>query len=435
MLDEYIDRDKALFLIVGKGSGDGDYLTPLRKAIAKSEAHKVFLLCSNESRKFSEAIKEEYCSQRDIEIICFAENNMEFDADKCYCFFDELFKKILENGVRRENLIIDFTHGTKPMSAALYAVGMRYRFGNFQYVVRKKNADGQFADGEETVRVFDASPARWQAVLDECRILFANCQFAAAKALLEQEKPPRNLQGTINKVKILADFYGAWDRLDYVFADNNYPDFSDKAGFLSPPPEAKEFIASLKEDMKEPDDDVGEVLSAETCARNKHIAENLMFDIYANGLRRLKTGQLEDAGIRAYRLAELLGQIYLFEVGYMSNHMSASDEKVRRFAENKKIHLKGEHSDIYRPFGRKNVIDFLEYIKYPQQKTSFLKSIEKDIENIRNQSILIHGYSSKANDAAALNNIFEKIIQQLRETENFETLKGTALFMNGFMRI
>ena len=155
-----------------------------------------------------------------------------------------------------------------------------------------------------------------------------------------------------------------------------------------------------------------------------------MFDLYANGLRRLEAEQFEDAAIRAYRMAEMLGQIFLFQSGYISNHMSSSDPTVSAFAENNR--LKAKNGDIYPPFGRKQVIKFLEHIKHPN--ADFLRSIDGKVENIRNGSILIHGFSPRIEDAKALIEIFDALLNYLKRFlgDEWQNNKDTAVFMNNF---
>ena len=434
MMSVSVDN-RVLFLVVGL-SHDLDkkqYLDLVRKTINESCADTIYLLASKTSKERAEQIEEAFRNSHKIMIVDCCEA---FDADKCYEEFDKIFCKVIKSGVSPDNIVIDFTHGTKPMSVALYAVGMRYKISDFQYMERNRRNDEEgFNDGQEIVKTFDASYAKWLSIIDECKVLFKNWQFSAIEILLSNQKISKKLKGKIDQIKYLANFYSAWDRLNYKLAMMYYPEFEIDE-FAVPGADVKCLLNSLNEEMKEPDDKNGEILSDNDLLRNKKLAVNLMFDIYANGLRRLENGQLEDAGIRVYKMAELLGQIYLFDAGYMSNHMSASDEYVRRFAESKK--WAGPKDDVYKPFGRKDVLEFLDFIGYSHLKVEFLKQIENDITRLRNQSILIHGYVAQANDGEAIKNLFEKIIIRLSSlsfVEDFASKKEAALFMNKFKEL
>lgn len=428
------DKSKVLFLIVGVGNNKDpeypeSYLRLLRKAIDFTDAGNIVLLPSGSSKENAERIKTEYKSSRTVSVHDLPEQGMEFDADKCYEFFESLFRPRFREGFSAENFIIDFTHGTKAMSAALYAIGMRYRVSDFHYIRRNNDKDGNLIDGE-TVKNFDASYARGLSVLDQCKTLFKAWQFSAATALLSIEKPKKTLKQTFEHVKMLAGFYSAWDRLDYKTAAENCPVFEMPLFGFATSSAVQNWIKTLAKPIVEPDEKNFEVLPQSVLNENAETALNMMIDLYANGLRRLEAGQYEDAGIRAYRIAEMMGQYYLFKAGYISNHMSSSDSTVHAFAEN--IHLrKNEKADIYPPFGRKQVIEFLDYIKHP--KVEYLRSIDTKIAE-RNNSILIHGYASRVKDIQDLKNIFNSLTEQLRQlsAEEWLSKKNTALFMNNF---
>lgn len=429
------DKSKVLFLIVGMGNKKDpkypeSYLRLLRKAVDSTDAGNIVLLPSGSSKENAERIKTEYESSRTVFVQDLPERSMEFDADACYEFFESLFRSRFREGFSAENFIIDFTHGTKAMSAALYAIGMRYRVSDFHYIRRNNDKDGNLIDGE-TVKNFDASYARGLSVLDQCKTLFKAWQFSAATALLSIEKPKKTLKQTFEHVKMLADFYSAWDRLDYKTAAENCPVFEMPLFGFTTSSAVQNWIKTLAKPIVEPDEKNFEVLPQSVLNENAETALNMMIDLYANGLRRLEAGQYEDAGIRAYRIAEMMGQYYLFKAGYISNHMSSSDSTVHAFAEN--IHLrKNEKADIYPPFGRKQVIEFLDYIKHP--KVEYLRSIDTKIADIRNNSILIHGYASRVKDIQDLKNIFNSLTEQLRQlsAEEWLSKKNTALFMNNF---
>lgn len=429
------DKSKVLFLIVGMGNKKDpeypeSYLRLLRKAVDSTDAGNIILLPSGSSKENAERIKTEYESSRTVFVQDLPERSMEFDADACYEFFESLFRSRFREGFSAENFIIDFTHGTKAMSAALYAIGMRYRVSDFHYIRRNNDKDGNLIDGE-TVKNFDASYARGLSVLDQCKTLFKAWQFSAATALLSIEKPKKTLKQTFEHVKMLAGFYSAWDRLDYKTAAENCPVFEMPLFGFATSSAVQNWIKTLAKPIIEPDEKNFEVLPQSVLDENAETALNMMIDLYANGLRRLEAGQYEDAGIRAYRIAEMMGQYYLFKAGYISNHMSSSDSTVHAFAEN--IHLrKNEKADIYPPFGRKQVIEFLDYIKHP--KVEYLRSIDTKIADIRNNSILIHGYASRVKDIQDLKNIFNSLTEQLRQlsAEKWLSKKNTALFMNNF---
>lgn len=443
MMNVSFDK-RVLFLVVGLSCNldKKQYLDLVGKTIKESCSDTIYLLASKTSKERAEQIENAFRNSHEIVIVDCCEA---FDADKCYEEFEKIFSKVIKSGVSPDNIVIDFTHGTKPMSVALYAIGMRYKVSDFQYIERNIRKDEDvFNDGLEIVKTFDASYAKWLAIIDECKILFKNWQFGAIELLLSDKnknsKIPSKLKKDIDCIKNLALFYNAWDSLDYKKAFNNMPYYAVvPQGFKAPTAKEIELIKVLSTAIKDKDN-----LTEDDLLQNKQIAINLMFDIYANGLRRLESGQWEDAGIRAYRMVELLGQIYLMDAGYMSDCLSMSDDKVYAYAENNKLLLSQDSLSL----NRKQVVKFLDYIKYSKNDIECLnetKDFEKKykMETIadkvkkRNKSILIHGYSVKidSTNPKALEDLFNEILDKLQKIENFNSKKEAALFMNKFKDI
>lgn len=436
------NASKVLFLIVGTGDSKRQdypeyYLNLLRKAIDGAEAKNVVLIPSGKSLENAEKIKAEYDSRRKIVIERLTEKSMEFDVDKCYKYFEDLFQKQFQQGFLPENFIIDFTHGTKTMSAALYAIGMRYRVSDFHYIKRNNSADGTLAEGE-TVQTFDASYARCLSVLDQCRLLFETWQFSAAKSLLNAEKPSnKEMKTRFDRVQRLADFYAAWDRMDYNEAYRSFPMFQiDGFQKFIPSDDIQKWVDILRQPITETGD-CDKPLTDNQKQVNANLSENLLADLYANALRRIESGALEDAGIRIYRIAELIGQACLFKKGYVSNQMPSIDDTVRLFAENNGIRLKNG-TDVYE-FGREKAIEFLKKISsYGDvfyETATFLTERNNEIRALRNTSVLIHGFSAKASSAESMKKLLNDLLKPIKliyGSENATIKLQTALFMNKF---
>ena len=433
---------KVLFLIVGTGDKKHpdypeNYLRLLRKAIDETDAENIILLpsFSEESISHAEDIKKEFLNKRNVEIECLPENAT-FNCDKCYAFYEKVFQKQFDKKFLPQNMSIDFTHGVKAMSVALYAVALHYRISDFHYIEKIKDENGNFAG--ETVQNFDACFARCLSVLEQCKTLFAAWQFPAAKSLLKQESIPESLKADAKCIEALSDFYSAWDRLDYVRAaselfkikrDKNTLDFQRFNKFNPCKNENIEaFISQLASSV---DSD---------CAKDAEIAGNMIFDLYANALRCIDSGKYEDAAIRAYRIAEMLGQYYLFHCGYCSGNMNSKDIKVSEFMKTNKIE---KRSNCPVCFSRTNVIAFLRHIDHHGYR--FLKEIESDIER-RNNSVLIHGFSPSTYDdqIQTLKAVLDKMVRRLKQPIIFNDKRividedvwqsklNVAMFMNSF---
>lgn len=434
-----MDNNSVLVMIVGTGGKDNgnysDYLDVLMKAINEANTkHAVLVYSQNDvSSKIVKSVSEKFQEEYKIDLFELPEKDMEFHVDDCYKAFDVLLKKY-----DKKQIILDITHGTKAMSAALYAVGLHYDIKNYQYGIRTENNNGDFISGAEVIRNFDASYARWQGIFKQCRTLFAARQYAAVKEILIDEKCPKTLKKNKENCEFLSEFCAAWDRLDYESALRNIVTFSipllnykydEKYGI-------EDMLKTLTKKIKEPDNRNGEVLTKEELSDNIKCVIYLMFDLYANGLRRLDNAQYEDAEVRAYRIAEMLGQLHLMRAGYMPNYMSKSDELVQKFADEK--HLREPKNDIYEPLGRKKVIEFLKFIGYDSFVVNFLQETENRVEK-RNNSILIHGYKATAIPPADLKKLFDGLIDKVKffvkDEVEFNRLLQSAMFLNNNFKV
>lgn len=437
-----LNNSKVLFLIVGTGNVKDSnyplsYLRLLRKAVDNTDARNVVLIPSGKSLENAQSIKSKYDDSRTMTIERLPFATIEFDVDKCYEYFEFLFQKLFQQGLRAENFIIDFTHGTKAMSAALYAIGMRYRVSDFHYIKRNNDANGNVIDGEE-LKTFDASYARCLSVLDQCKLLFENWQFSAAKSLLSVEKPfGKEMKKRFEHVKMLADFYAAWDRMDYAEASELFP-MLQVDGFQKfiPTDAVREGLDDLKRPVAEAGDR-DSPLTDDQKQNNAALLGNLLIDLYANALRRIKSGALEDACIRIYRIAEMIGQACLFKKGYVSNQMPSADDTVRRFADDNGIHLKNG-TDVYE-FGREKAVEFLKKISTEgdifYETANILAERNCEIRGLRNTSVLIHGFSAKATSAEAMTKLLEDLLKAanlIYGRDNVNAKLQTAMFMNNF---
>lgn len=425
---------KALFLTVGTGNKDNQndsLFNPLRKSIKESGAGIVVFLPSQETLSTAQKLKSEFEGLLKVYIEPLKEKGMEEDADLCFTFFDHLFQDMLKV-VEAKDIIVDFTRGTKVMSAALYSAGLRNKISDFRYITSmQRDVHGQVIAGTEEIKYIDASYARYLAILDQCKNLFEVNQFSAVQTLLNVSNAPKKLREQTKNVSMLAEFYTAWDRLDYQKAKEICPTFEMKETIFekfSVPQQIQNWIKNLSvESFETPDD---RFLTKEECLHNAERAFLLVFDLYGNALRRLKAGQLEDAAIRAYRMLEMIGQIKLFKMGFDSSRMPTSNREIDDYCQRNSI-FKKPNLDFYM-FSRKNTAEFLRFKNDPIG--SVLLSYEEKVADIRNNSILIHGYKSRVDNEKKLRGILDDLLSELKvfNLEQWNEYKENALFMNKF---
>ncbi len=127
-----------------------------------------------------------------------------------------------------------------------------------------------------------------------------------------------------------------------------------------------------------------------------------MADLLANGERRLRDHQYEDAIIRGYRVLELIGQIRLFDHDLASDALPADHPVVRAFQEELRADNKAEplvEKDGKYLAPREKVARLLKRLGDPLAKPLLRlgNRTEGQIKlSKRNYSIWIHGFEAIA---------------------------------------
>ena len=206
----------------------------------------------------------------------------------------------------------------------------------------------------------------------------------------------------------LAAFCAAWDRLDYNGAlkvDLAVPGEAPSRWVNLVPPQAiRDWVKALSEPMPESNRDRAAKLRL------------LVADLLANGERRLRDHQYEDAVIRAYRILELIGQIRLFARDLDSEALPADHPDVKSFqdklrADNGSETLT-ERNGTYTA-GQNKVARLLKYLGDPLGKP-LLQLADRSEGNLklsrRNYSIWIHGFEAiGGSEPGPIKNLYKEL--------------------------
>ena len=403
----------ARVLVMTVGTGDVTKLeetlfSPLRKSIATDAWARVILLPSSVTEEFAQTLGG------DLEGVEVAIRPLpggdENDADRAYSHFDAVLAETLQK-TPPEHVVVDFTRGTKAMSAALVLAATRRGIPNLRYVTGPRDQRGMVESGREVVRRTRTTMVAGHRRLDLARDLMRRGSFAAAEAVLpESEYPfasrhPDDLNRIAGAVRTAARFYAAWDRLDYATASNldlaELPaqDWKD----LWPSPAARDWVSELTCSVERSD-------SAAMADRLRR----LVADLIANGERRVRQGQHEDALVRAYRVLELIGQARLFDQGLDSGNLDRSHRAVQTLQ--RKIEKKGQ-DPLFETLkgalqaGRFQVARLLKECgdTFAGQLLEFdQRALLKP--TLRNTSLLIHGFVAMApDDSESLRRLFTEL--------------------------
>jgi CRISPR-associated protein (TIGR02710 family) len=392
-----------LLCTVGTGNIDQlreTLLEPLKKSIRKGEWSRVILLPSQLTRENAARLRDEV-QNVSIEIEALPQAGAEDDADACFAHFDGILEKLRAQGTPAEALLVDFTRGTKAMSAALVLAAIRHDLPELRYISGgQRDERGMVVPGTEIVAEVCTTIATARKRLDDAQRFFQHGNFAAVLETLPDPASssaalwPRDLLDLSSLARSLAAFYAAWDRLDYKATQRvGLPVCGPRPSLwdtLLPPPAIRDWVAALAQPLPEGNRDRAAPLRL------------LGADLLANGERRLRDHQYEDAIIRGYRVLELVGQIRLFEHDLASDALPLDHPVVKAFQEELLADTRQEpltmKNRLYQA-PREKVARLLKRLGDPLAK-SLLRLGNRAEGQVklskRNYSIWIHGFEAIA---------------------------------------
>ena len=390
---------KVLFLTVGTGNIEKleeTLFTPLRKSILDGQWREVVLLPSCETAASARHVCEKL---KDINIVMesLPEPGLENDVDKSYAHFEKVIGARIGSGTPPQQMVADFTRGTKAMGAALVLAAYRHNVSRLRYIVGLRDGAGNVQAGTEEVHEFFTAVAGGHRLFDQARLLMKQGNFAAVLAVLpdpdnslDDAVVPRQFAEAFRFARAVAAVYGAWDRLDYEQAEkllDACPSQCTDAGWQEFAVGA-EVVEHLRE-LAKPRPTV-----ATDCASWVRVRAA---DLLANGERRIRDRQFEDAYLRAYRVLELVGQARLFAHGLDSARLPLVNEHVKKLQEHLKKRgdapLRQNRDGDTCTCAREQTARLLRFMGDPIGSTLLRLGAGRFV-TARNTSLLIHGFSA-----------------------------------------
>lgn len=399
-----------LFLTVGSGNPkriEETLYAPISKSISQGDWKRVVLLPSQDTLVHAREIASRH-SRIDVHVRPLPQTTSENNADACYDHFQHVIGEFTSESPH--GMAVDITRGTKAMSAALMLAAFRHGISSVRYVEGERDPEnpGVIIPGSERVRDIHADAAIFHRTLDEARLLFHQGDFAATAHLLSR-LPSAATQDMIR----LAQFYSAWDRLDYLTADEILVGAAVPAQWKQflPSQAARKWVHRLAQRVPTRSD------ADYSGAMVKRI-RLLLVDLLANGERRIRQRQFEDAVLRAYRVIEMIGQARLFEKGLNSAALPHDHPQVTELQA--KLRKKGSagfgiNRDGTFNAGRELVARLLKGLKDPLAPDLLgIADAEPFRLASRNHSILIHGFAAVGpSDEKKLRSLYEQVVELL----------------------
>lgn len=295
----------------------GGTIEPLVASIAEHRPDVVVFFASEQTIELVGAIKA-HLQERGLGIR--NRNVMLTDAEDlvaCYEAALRCTELALEGGRPASEVVVDFTGGTKAMTAALTlaTVGKGFTFSYVGGRERSKDGRGVVMTGSERI-VRRQDPFVLYAVHERRRLAqyFNQYQFRAAQQVAQelQARPigePDRM--AFEFVANLAAGYEAWDRFFYERAQEI---LKRTCRAWAPAIRANPSLryAALLPTVEAHVDRLSQIL--DQTGRLQRVHALLAAELLANAERRAEEGKFDDAIVRLYRALELGGQIAIQRV-------------------------------------------------------------------------------------------------------------------------
>jgi len=377
---------KAMIITVGTGRTGEDIAHAICLSIKQQNPdYLVFLKTRETDERTMPFIRNNaILDQRQYqEIELSSPDDIEKIVVECHAAISALSKK----GYDPQDMVADYTSGTKAMSAGLTIAAIKGNVGALVYVTGEKDDGGRVMSGTERSISLEPNRIRADGLFQDAIRLFNLYQFDACLEALSKAETLVADPVFIDKVKALetlAKAYMSWDKFQIAESFNLLKEFK-KEIFL------KEW--GIERQVK------NNKQALYTEKENK-FCEERMVDLLENARRRgEREKKFDDAIARLYRLCEYIAQCYIswrnlyMKIGSdvdtsnldLSSLTVNIKEKYEKYRDGKESRVK---LPLYASYDLLLDLDELpgKYFFKDEKKT-------KKLLGLRNASILAHGFN------------------------------------------
>lgn len=303
---------RTLVMTVGTGRNRKDIADALLFSVRQHRPKQTVLLCSEKTATETLPLLE--ASLRAEAIACEARTlDNEDNVQALYGDYLGILRALGEP----KDVIVDFTSGTKAMTAALFAAAVAVQAGKVSYVTGPRDEGGRVTESTGVEAFYPAQIyARQQ--LTRAMLLFNHGDFDAACKLAGEYRRDNTLDDSLRalaeEVYVLSEAYDKWERFCWQAA----------ASGLGKAAKAKSELKTLL--------DRSHIRAAsrfcETVQTSPWSLERL-YDLAANAQRRFYQGRFDDALSRLYRTYEYMAQVRLRQQ-YSVDTAKVREQELRR---------------------------------------------------------------------------------------------------------
>lgn len=363
-----VRRKKFLIMTIGTGMGkDGmeSLIRGLIKSIESCNPDYIVFVVTEKSKKTLPEIEKKYSALPEHETILIE------DLGDVNEVFIKTHRKI-EELKRKGNVVVDFTSGTKAMSAGA-VLAAACEGADISYISGKR-VEGKVLPGTEMVLTYHPFAGMMKIQEKIGKELFNYYQFDASIKVFDSildTAPSEEDAERIMKIKSIIEGYRLWDRFDHERAGEIL------LGIKEVPSQNKEFIGKI--------------------ARIADKEPLYIADILNNSKRRYKEGKYDDAMARLYRVIELIAQYRLKSV-YGIDSSNVEIERLPRGIREKYEKLIEDYYEDDRKkrikLGLRKDYELLKDLGDEIGKEFYGNKRLQHLLSKRNESILAHGLSA-----------------------------------------
>lgn len=384
-------KDVALFMIVGTGINSSDengarlLAQKMYSTITKIYPNQVIFFASEKSKNTIKYIEElfkqnndEFIPDEDYQIVPLEAID---DFNTCFEVFESKIWELDADITREYKIIMDYTSGTKTMSAAMACCGMFYSKALIS--VGGDRSTGEVSSGTEIINYQNLYKIYDRISIARVRRLFNSHNFMQCIELLEKIVDLRFNKETY--LNICRSYY-SWDNMDF---ENAY-EYLTKADLSLV--EIIEIREKLKKNLKA----LGIIINSRSLnLKNCYILASLI----NNAMRKADEYKYDDAIARLYRSFELIAQVQLSKYDIISSDVDISLLSEKNVSGEFIDYLKKTEEDGKIRIGL--VADFMLLNELGDKLGKYYMQNESKIKNItqkRNNSILAHGLESQSKE-------------------------------------
>ncbi len=378
-MNEYINK-KLYIATVGTGASGTDIAHALFQSLNQYNPDTAVFIVSKETKIKTLPFIEEKIKSHKPTLEYFAELEEEINEfEELHNSFVKIILKYIKQGYEKSNIIVDYTSGTKAMSAALVSAGIFIQVGRITYTYGKRGDGGRVQSGSEKTTSLSPNLFITGKKFSEAKLLFNKNLFEGVINLLSsfEDLPHPDFSTKIQFIIQLSHALNNWDKFEFGSAFEILNQMKKDENMLH---EAKYFGLSLEKFTQ----------TANTL-KEKKLNDFLVCELISNAGRRATEGKYDDAVARLYRALEMIGQIE-FEKQF---GCSTSDVKIENIPEQFREGLLSKYFDSKAGQLKMPLFGSLELLMQTNEKYKNLLSDKiqtiKRILDMRNHSILAHG--------------------------------------------